>query len=648
MFSITPITSRSTFSAIAAARCATRCAAGCGVVTTITSARGRNCEIESEHVAGAGRHVDDEVVGVAPVDVGEELLERLVQHRPAPDDRLVFAREEPHRDEPHAVRLGRDDHVVDQARAGARCRASAASRNPTRRRRRPRPACPRCASAIERFVVTDDLPTPPLPDAIARTRVRVSVNGLARGSRRPGLRPDASSTWSGFGVTPFRIVGRPPAARRRPCRGGRRRPGRRRAPRRAASTHPAAQLGAGVVAREREREADRDPPPLRVHVASTIPRSVDRRGAARALPPRPGPPGPSASTAAIRELLAGWQRVGGFPLSEIGRIPLVADESVPMPPPAAERRRVQLRGHRGHQRLRRPDPARDLPLRPRRGRRRHRGRGRRALRRCTRTSPATTSRSSPAAATSSSRSRARPTTAAPAPRVARRSATSPDRSTPRSRSPSSTTTCSAGCSPARSTRSGPSRPRRSPTRSASSTGVQLAARMDPTEGHRSVQAALGAVADALTAHGFAAHTEARDGSLAIVSECCPFGETAQRYPHVVCALDRGMIRGMLSGSLRRDVAPVRDEPPRRRRPLRRTRLTCPAPISTTRRRHRCAPRRSTRCCRSSASTHADPGPSARRGTRRRGSRSKRRASRSRRCSARDRARSCSPRAAPRR
>ena len=54
-------------------------------------------------------------------------------------------------------------------------------------------------------------------------------------------------------------------------------------------------------------------------------------------------------------------------------------------------------------------------------------------------------------------------------------------------------------------------------------------------------------ADALTAHGFAAHTEARDGRLAIVSECCPFGATAQQYPHVVCALDRGMIRGMLSG-----------------------------------------------------------------------------------------------------
>jgi predicted ArsR family transcriptional regulator len=78
-------------------------------------------------------------------------------------------------------------------------------------------------------------------------------------------------------------------------------------------------------------------------------------------------------------------------------------------------------------------------------------------------------------------------------------------------------------------------------------GMQLAERMDPTEGHRSVRAALSAVADALTAHGFASHTEARDGRLAIVSECCPFGETATRYPHVVCALDRGMIRGMLAG-----------------------------------------------------------------------------------------------------
>jgi predicted ArsR family transcriptional regulator len=34
---------------------------------------------------------------------------------------------------------------------------------------------------------------------------------------------------------------------------------------------------------------------------------------------------------------------------------------------------------------------------------------------------------------------------------------------------------------------------------------------------------------------------------AIVAEHCPFGEAAKKYPHVVCAVDRGMIRGMLAG-----------------------------------------------------------------------------------------------------
>jgi len=78
-------------------------------------------------------------------------------------------------------------------------------------------------------------------------------------------------------------------------------------------------------------------------------------------------------------------------------------------------------------------------------------------------------------------------------------------------------------------------------------GRVLASRMEPGDGHRSARTAIAAVADALTAHGFAAHTEARGDELAIVSECCPFGDTAQQYPHVVCALDRGMIRGMLAG-----------------------------------------------------------------------------------------------------
>lgn len=77
-------------------------------------------------------------------------------------------------------------------------------------------------------------------------------------------------------------------------------------------------------------------------------------------------------------------------------------------------------------------------------------------------------------------------------------------------------------------------------------GRSLAARMDPGEGHRSMKAALASVADALTAHGFAAHASARGGALAVIAEHCPFGEAAHRYPHVLCAVDRGMIRGMLA------------------------------------------------------------------------------------------------------
>lgn len=77
-------------------------------------------------------------------------------------------------------------------------------------------------------------------------------------------------------------------------------------------------------------------------------------------------------------------------------------------------------------------------------------------------------------------------------------------------------------------------------------GRSLARQMSPGDSHRSFQAALHAVADALTAHGFAAHAEARGSSLAIVAEQCPFGETATQHP-VICAVDRGIVRGMLAG-----------------------------------------------------------------------------------------------------
>src|SRR5215467_1535381 len=38
------------------------------------------------HVAGARRHVDDEIVEIHPLHFAKELLQRAVQHRPSPDD----------------------------------------------------------------------------------------------------------------------------------------------------------------------------------------------------------------------------------------------------------------------------------------------------------------------------------------------------------------------------------------------------------------------------------------------------------------------------------------------------------------------------------------------------------------------------------
>jgi predicted ArsR family transcriptional regulator len=53
------------------------------------------------------------------------------------------------------------------------------------------------------------------------------------------------------------------------------------------------------------------------------------------------------------------------------------------------------------------------------------------------------------------------------------------------------------------------------------------------------------VADALTAHGFAAHAEKKNNELRIVSEHCPFGDAVLLNP-VICAVDRGMMKGMMT------------------------------------------------------------------------------------------------------
>lgn len=64
-------------------------------------------------------------------------------------------------------------------------------------------------------------------------------------------------------------------------------------------------------------------------------------------------------------------------------------------------------------------------------------------------------------------------------------------------------------------------------------------------GSRSMRSAIQAVADALTAHGFAAHADSRNDQLRIINHHCPFGDVAIDHP-VICAVDRGMVRGMLS------------------------------------------------------------------------------------------------------
>jgi predicted ArsR family transcriptional regulator len=76
-------------------------------------------------------------------------------------------------------------------------------------------------------------------------------------------------------------------------------------------------------------------------------------------------------------------------------------------------------------------------------------------------------------------------------------------------------------------------------------GKAMAASCTDGESQRSFRSALHAVADAMTAHGFAAHTEARGDVVSIVAEHCPFGGATVVSP-VICAVDRGMVKGMLA------------------------------------------------------------------------------------------------------
>jgi hypothetical protein len=80
------------------------------------SAFGQHLGQRDRDVARAGRKVAQQDVQLPPVDIGQELLDRTVQHRTTPDHGAVGVGEEPDRDHLAAVRLERHHHAVERHR----------------------------------------------------------------------------------------------------------------------------------------------------------------------------------------------------------------------------------------------------------------------------------------------------------------------------------------------------------------------------------------------------------------------------------------------------------------------------------------------------------------------------------------------------
>ncbi len=107
MFSTMPSTGTLTFWNIRRPLRASSSAMSCGVVTTTAPLTGTRCDSVSWMSPVPGRHVDDQVVELAPVGVVEQLLQGLRDHRAAPDHGLLFLDQEADRHDLDAVRLER-------------------------------------------------------------------------------------------------------------------------------------------------------------------------------------------------------------------------------------------------------------------------------------------------------------------------------------------------------------------------------------------------------------------------------------------------------------------------------------------------------------------------------------------------------------
>jgi predicted ArsR family transcriptional regulator len=77
-------------------------------------------------------------------------------------------------------------------------------------------------------------------------------------------------------------------------------------------------------------------------------------------------------------------------------------------------------------------------------------------------------------------------------------------------------------------------------------GRSVGAAANTQESTVTAKSAMASIAGLLTAHGFAARVEESDTIQSVVADNCPFGNAAQHHP-VLCAVDRGLISGMLEG-----------------------------------------------------------------------------------------------------
>ena len=119
MFSTMPRIGMLTLRNMAMALTASSSATSCGVQTTTAPDSGKQLRERQGDVAGAGRHVDDQVIQIAPGRVAQKLRDRAVQHRSAPHHGFARRHQKAHRHHLHPADFDRlNPVVVDLPAAG--------------------------------------------------------------------------------------------------------------------------------------------------------------------------------------------------------------------------------------------------------------------------------------------------------------------------------------------------------------------------------------------------------------------------------------------------------------------------------------------------------------------------------------------------